>query len=151
MAVHSCLLLAFLPDAFSTVKIALWPWHGTPQDAAPQVSWVAGDPNLTLLYGPHVAHPLAACLLGVSFIFCFTMVFMTLLVSLMTTTLQKVRPVDLFSMACCDAVSAGAGWLAGWQEPGVAGRPRQVTQDVEARQLLSKAMVIDELENAAPR
>jgi hypothetical protein len=37
------------------------------------VSWVAGDPNLTLLYGPNVAHPLAACLLGLAYIFTLTM------------------------------------------------------------------------------
>jgi hypothetical protein len=54
------------------------------------VSWVAGDPNLTLLYGADVAHPLAACILGLSYVFIFTLVLTTLLIGLMTTTLQKV-------------------------------------------------------------
>lgn len=43
------------------------------------LSWVAGDPNLTLLYRG-VAHPLAACVIGAGYIVCFTLILMTLLV-----------------------------------------------------------------------
>lgn len=53
------------------------------------LAWVAGDPNLTLLY-QDVQHSLAACLLGAGYVFCMTLVLMTLLVALLTTTLQKV-------------------------------------------------------------
>lgn len=48
----------------------------------------AGDPNLTLLYDS-TAHPVAASLLGLSYVFSLTLVLMTLLVSMMTNTLQK--------------------------------------------------------------
>ncbi|KAL4430657.1 hypothetical protein ABPG75_005913 [Micractinium tetrahymenae] len=78
------------------------------------VSWVAGDPNLTLLYDG-TAHPVAASVLGLSYVFSLTLVLMTLLISLMTNTLQKV------------------------------------TRDAEARQQLSKALIIDELESTVPR
>lgn len=40
-------------------------------------SWLlppTGDPNLPLLYGPGVAHPGAACALGLAYIFIFTLV-----------------------------------------------------------------------------
>ncbi len=57
------------------------------------VAWVAGDPNLTLLYQPGVPHPLASCAMGLAYIFCFTWVLSTLLVGLMTNTLQQVSPL----------------------------------------------------------
>lgn len=61
-----------------------------PRAFVTMAAWLAGDPNLTLLYS-RATHPVAACLLGLSFVGLLQLVFMRLLVGIMSSTLDKVR------------------------------------------------------------
>ncbi len=153
----------------------LQPTHAT--HALPAWLPAAGDPNLTLLYDG-TAHPVAASLLGLSYVFSLTLVLTTLLVSMMTNTLQKASTAWRKGSRCeamqgclsipCDITCTYAPfcWPVGWcQPPGRRGStpgplrrrpaiplpPRQVTRDAEARQQRSKALAIDELESTVPR
>lgn len=49
---------------------------------------LVGDPNLGLTY--QSAHPLAAALLSIAYVFTLGLVLMNLLISLMTTSLSRV-------------------------------------------------------------
>lgn len=76
----ACLLLLLMQE-FSSI----------PKSLITMVSWLAGDPNLTLTYS-HASHPVAAGLLAVMYVFVLGLVLMSLLTSLMTNSLKKVGP-----------------------------------------------------------
>jgi hypothetical protein len=53
------------------------------------VTWAAGNADLSPLYS-HSQNPIAACVLGVSFVFILGMVLLNLLIGLMTNSLDRV-------------------------------------------------------------
>ncbi|KAH7624970.1 hypothetical protein Ndes2526B_g00345 [Nannochloris sp. 'desiccata'] len=53
------------------------------------VTWAAGNAELSPLYS-HAQNPVAACVLGVSFVFILGMVLLNLLIGLMTNSLDRV-------------------------------------------------------------
>ena len=70
-------------------------------------AWLAGDPNLALAYR-HSAHPLAASLLALAYIFALGLVLLNLLTGLIVNSLRKVS---------CSGAGAGPA----------AGRPPQLS------------------------
>ena len=91
------------------------------------LAWVAGDPNLTLLYSG-VRHSLAACLLGGAYVFSMSLVLMTLLVRGAPRLLRLLRlpvlPVVQRTVLPGAAAAASQGC---WEAPAASG-PRSFPQ-----------------------